>query len=229
MPAGIMINIDVADLDRATAFYAAVLDVKVGRRLGPDIVELVGGAVPLYLIATPAGTAAGPATNDRRRYTRHWTPVHLDVVVADLDKAVQVCARRRCDARRSTGDTQLGPHRPSCRPVRQWFLPGPIPRPRLRRIDCDWIGAGPPWLRGLSPPVLRRGRAIEISPCAYRWKPARTTAGTSLGPYICMGGASWCWNSSTSGSAPITDIASSGATTEPSISCGSSNTAANGG
>ncbi len=88
MPAGIMINIDVADLDRATAFYAAVLDVKVGRRLGPDIVELVGGAVPLYLIATPAGTAAGPATNDRRRYTRHWTPVHLDVVVADLDKAV---------------------------------------------------------------------------------------------------------------------------------------------
>ena len=28
-------------------------------------------------------------TTDRRSYGRHWTPVHLDFVVADIESAVQ--------------------------------------------------------------------------------------------------------------------------------------------
>lgn len=88
MTPGILVNIDVDDLDRATAFYTALLDLKVGRRFGAGGVELVGGAVPFYLLVKPAGSAASPAAADRRRYTRHWTPVHLDFVVDDVDKAV---------------------------------------------------------------------------------------------------------------------------------------------
>ncbi len=88
MTPGILVNIDVDDLDRATAFYAALLDLKVGRRFGAGGVELVGGAVPFYLLVKPAGSAASPAAADRRRYARHWTPVHLDFVVDDVDKAV---------------------------------------------------------------------------------------------------------------------------------------------
>jgi predicted enzyme related to lactoylglutathione lyase len=88
VPPDILINIDVDDLERAIAFYAALLDLEVGRRFGAGGAELVGGAVPLYLLVKAAGTPASLATGERRRYGRHWTPVHLDFVVADVDAAV---------------------------------------------------------------------------------------------------------------------------------------------
>jgi uncharacterized glyoxalase superfamily protein PhnB len=42
----------------------------------------------MYLLAKPAGSPAAPGA--ARGYGRHWTPVHLDVAVRDLDEA---CAR----------------------------------------------------------------------------------------------------------------------------------------
>ena len=88
MTPAILVNIDVDDLDRAVAFYTSLLELKVGRRFGAAGVELVGGSAPLYLLVKPADTAVSPASSDRRRYARHWTPVHLDFAVPDLDKAV---------------------------------------------------------------------------------------------------------------------------------------------
>ena len=88
MASDILINIDVDDLDRATAFYTALLGLEVGRRFGTGGVELIGGAAPLYLLVKPAGTSVSTASEERRRYGRHWTPVHLDFVVADVDRAV---------------------------------------------------------------------------------------------------------------------------------------------
>jgi len=84
----ILINIDVDDLDRAVAFYASLLELKIGRRFGASGIELVGGSAPLYLLVKAAGTATSPASSERRRYARHWTPVHLDFAVPDLEKAV---------------------------------------------------------------------------------------------------------------------------------------------
>jgi len=84
----ILINIDVDDLGRAVAFYTSLLELKVGRRFGAFGVELVGGSAPLYLLVKAGGTAASPASSERRRYARHWTAVHLDFSVADLEKAV---------------------------------------------------------------------------------------------------------------------------------------------
>ncbi len=89
MTPGILINIDIDDLQRGTAFYAGLLELRIGRRFGDGGVELVGGAVPFYLLVKPAGSVASEATPDRRRYDRHWTPVHLDFVVADVDRAVE--------------------------------------------------------------------------------------------------------------------------------------------
>jgi predicted enzyme related to lactoylglutathione lyase len=86
---GILINIDVDDLQRATAFYITLLELRVGRRFGEGGVELVGAAVPFYLLVKPEGSVASAAAVERRRYARHWTPVHLDFVVADVDAAVQ--------------------------------------------------------------------------------------------------------------------------------------------
>ncbi|ALH81592.1 VOC family protein [Sphingopyxis macrogoltabida] len=85
---GLLINIDVPDVIAGERFYTAALGLTVGRRLGSDIVELTGCDAPIYLIAKPAGTAIGPAGGDFRRYHRHWSPVHLDFTVDNLDSAI---------------------------------------------------------------------------------------------------------------------------------------------
>ena len=85
---GLLINIDVPDIAAGEHFYTSALGLIVGRRLGDDIVELLGSDVPIYLIRKPAGSAIGPNGGDFRRYNRHWTPVHPDFTVDDLDSAI---------------------------------------------------------------------------------------------------------------------------------------------
>lgn len=82
-----LINIDVPDLDAAMGFYTRAFGLHVGRRLGAEVVELLGGQAPIYLLRKPEGSAA--AGEDTRRYARHWSPLHLDVVVDDLDAALR--------------------------------------------------------------------------------------------------------------------------------------------
>jgi predicted enzyme related to lactoylglutathione lyase len=84
----IMVNIDVPDLEKAVAFYVQGLGLTVGRRLGPDIAELLGAPSPIYLLTAPEGSTATATGAGTRNYGRHWTPVHLDLVVPDLDAAL---------------------------------------------------------------------------------------------------------------------------------------------
>lgn len=77
----LLVNIDVDDLPRATAFYAEALGLEVGRRFGTDAIELLGLEVPLYLLAKPAGSLPYPEASQPRDYRRHWSPVHLDFVL----------------------------------------------------------------------------------------------------------------------------------------------------
>ena len=83
----LLINIDVPDAEAAMRFYTEAFGLTVGRRFGKDFVELLGWEAPVYLLAKNAGTVG--AGGDLRRYERHWTPFHLDVVVADVDAAVE--------------------------------------------------------------------------------------------------------------------------------------------
>src|SRR5687768_12220157 len=82
----LMVNLDVPDLSRAEAFYNAAFGLTPARRLGPDVLEMLGAQAPIYLLRKEAGNVgAGESTRD---YSRHWTPVHCDVVVDDLDAAL---------------------------------------------------------------------------------------------------------------------------------------------
>ena len=82
--------IDVEDVAAAIAFYTRGLGLEVGRRFTEEWVELVGAPIPLDLLGRPAGTATNPAAGaPQRDYRRHWTPVHLDFEVPDLDAAVE--------------------------------------------------------------------------------------------------------------------------------------------
>jgi catechol 2,3-dioxygenase-like lactoylglutathione lyase family enzyme len=85
----LLANLDVPDLESATRFYCGALGLTVGRRLGARAVELVGASALLYLLERPAGSPAAPCAAQARDYSRHWTPVHLDFVVADIDAAVR--------------------------------------------------------------------------------------------------------------------------------------------
>ncbi|MBA2771471.1 MAG: VOC family protein [Sphingomonas sp.] len=84
---GLLINIDVPDIEAGTRFYTSALGLTVGRRFGGDFVELVGSEAPIYLLKKDSGTPIGPAGGDRRRYERHWSPIHPDFVVDDIGAA----------------------------------------------------------------------------------------------------------------------------------------------
>lgn len=84
-----IVNIDVPDIGEAVAFYENGLGLRLGRWLFEGTVaEMSGGAAPLYLLEKLAGSDAVPGASIRRDYRRHWTPVHLDFMVTDLDAAV---------------------------------------------------------------------------------------------------------------------------------------------
>lgn len=85
----IRVCIDVSDLERGIAFYRDALGLTLGRRLGAKWAEMLGATAPIDLLAEAAGTAASPRTATTRDYSRHWTSVHLDCVVTDLDEAVR--------------------------------------------------------------------------------------------------------------------------------------------
>ncbi len=82
----LLINIDVPDVETGVRFYTQAFGLSVGRRFGSDFVELLGWPAPVYLLTKKAGTVG--AGGDKRRYCRHWTPVHPDIVVGDVDAAV---------------------------------------------------------------------------------------------------------------------------------------------
>jgi predicted enzyme related to lactoylglutathione lyase len=99
----LLVNVDVPDLAAAERFYTAALGLTVGRRFGDGGTELVGLAAPLYLLATAPGSPPFPGAGaaDARRFERHWTPVHLDFAVEDLEaalaRAVAAGARRESE------------------------------------------------------------------------------------------------------------------------------------
>jgi predicted enzyme related to lactoylglutathione lyase len=86
----LLINIDVDDLERAVDFYTNALGLTVGRRIKTfGAVELLGASSRIYLLEREGGTAPSPDARASRDYQRHWTPVHLDFVVDDLDAAIE--------------------------------------------------------------------------------------------------------------------------------------------
>lgn len=98
--AKLLINIDVPDIERAVAFYTAAFELDVKRRLAPDVVELAGAEVGIFLLAKAEGSAPHAGGTRPRDYARHWTPIHLDVVVDDLEAALH--RAERAGAKRET-------------------------------------------------------------------------------------------------------------------------------
>ncbi|MEO6366152.1 MAG: VOC family protein, partial [Luteimonas sp.] len=82
----LLLNIDVDNLPGAERFYIEAFGLSPGRRFGEDAVELLGAAAPSYLLHKEPDTVG--AGQSKRDYARHWSPLHCDVVVDNLDVAI---------------------------------------------------------------------------------------------------------------------------------------------
>ena len=87
----VSVSIDVPNLRIATSFYVDALGCAKLRDQGDTMVVLSGGNVDIYLIEREEATnpAAAVSSSLSRSYNRHWTPVHLDFLVDDVETAVQ--------------------------------------------------------------------------------------------------------------------------------------------
>jgi predicted enzyme related to lactoylglutathione lyase len=104
----ILVNIDVPDLARGVDFYTAALGLTLRRHLGPTIAELAGGPVPIFLLEKAEGSTATPDSGTKRTFTRHWTPVHLDVVVTDIDAGVAAAVAAGATVERPPAEADWG-------------------------------------------------------------------------------------------------------------------------
>src|SRR5438093_5120341 len=82
------ICIDVDDMERAITFYTEGLGLRLGRRFESDFVELLGAGSAIDLLLNTPGSHPVAGSPAMRNYRRHWTPVHLDFVVEDIEAAI---------------------------------------------------------------------------------------------------------------------------------------------
>ena len=85
----LLLNVDVPDIEAGVEFYTAALGLRLGRRFDAEFVELLGADAPIYLLKKNSGTPIGPAGGDVRCYERHWSPIHPDFVVEDIESAIR--------------------------------------------------------------------------------------------------------------------------------------------
>jgi predicted enzyme related to lactoylglutathione lyase len=85
----ISVSIDVTDLKKAESFYIEALGCKRVRDQGSSMVVLATENCDIYLQKKEAGTKPIPSSDVVRDYKRHWTPVHLDFLAANVDEIVE--------------------------------------------------------------------------------------------------------------------------------------------
>lgn len=85
----LLVNIDVPDIEAGIRFYRDALGLRLGRRFDDGFVELLGAPSPIYLLQKDHSSSVSSASQQRRDYARHWTPIHLDFIVDDLDDALE--------------------------------------------------------------------------------------------------------------------------------------------
>ena len=78
------ISIDVPDLEEAAEFYCQALGCKKLRDQG-NMTIVALGSLEIYLLERADGTNPIADTDVVRTYQRHWTPIHIDFGVDDVD------------------------------------------------------------------------------------------------------------------------------------------------
>ena len=100
------LSIDVPDLAAGLRFYDTVFGFTESARPFPTMAILDANNVTVCMHEKHRGTTPSPGSPDARRYERHWTPVHMDLHVADFDAVlarIQACGGQVEQQFRETG------------------------------------------------------------------------------------------------------------------------------
>jgi predicted enzyme related to lactoylglutathione lyase len=82
------ISIDVPNLADGVDFYSSAFGfVKTAEPI-PGVAVLSAPDAEIVLLEKSAGSQASTRADDKRRYERHWTPVHIDVHADDFAGAL---------------------------------------------------------------------------------------------------------------------------------------------
>ena len=79
------VSIDVPELEGGLRFYANVFGFVETARPFPTMAILDANNVSVCMHEKQPGSKSSTGGSERRRYERHWTPVHLDLHVRDFD------------------------------------------------------------------------------------------------------------------------------------------------
>ncbi|WP_196258725.1 VOC family protein [Pelagibacterium limicola] len=83
------VSIDVPSLEAGLHFYGADFGFKELARPFPTMAVLDGGNLTICMHGKVEGTESSEGSGEKRHYTRHWTPVHLDFHVPSLSDFVE--------------------------------------------------------------------------------------------------------------------------------------------
>jgi catechol 2,3-dioxygenase-like lactoylglutathione lyase family enzyme len=81
----ISVCIDVLEMEKAIQFYTEALCFKLVE-IKKQYTELLADGITVYLSENAAGTNPLITGQSTRNYERHWTPIHLDVHVSDINR-----------------------------------------------------------------------------------------------------------------------------------------------
>lgn len=91
MEGRVSVSIDVGDCGAAVAFYTGALGCSPGKQYSDKWAVVSMGPLDIHIQEKSAGSTG--AGEEQRRYSRHWTPVHLDFTVGDVRAAVEKVTR----------------------------------------------------------------------------------------------------------------------------------------
>lgn len=102
----VTLSVDVPDLEAGLEFYTEGLGFSAVGSVREDAFELRADGVRIDLLERAPGTTATPDGESERIYGRHWTPVHLDLEVDDVDDAAE--RAQAAGATVESGPTDVG-------------------------------------------------------------------------------------------------------------------------
>ena len=85
----VSICIDVSDINKATSFYTQVLGCRI-KTEKENSAELEVDNSTIYLVEMAEYSNPLIEGSDSRRYSRHWTPVHLDFHVTEIETSISL-------------------------------------------------------------------------------------------------------------------------------------------
>lgn len=83
----ISVCIDISEMKKGIKFYTEALGCQLIKE-GDEYTELSFDGLKMYLIARENGTNPLITGEAVRNYERHWTPIHLDFHVSNIDQCI---------------------------------------------------------------------------------------------------------------------------------------------